>query len=57
MPNEIERPSCCGECRRYQRDVFEKGLGACDNWAGIKLPPDAVCHPNLGIKKQTKGAE
>lgn len=54
MPNEIERPSCCGECRRYQRNLFEKGLGACDNWAGAKLPPDAVCHPNFGIKKDTK---
>ena len=50
--NTPERPTCCGECRRYLRDLFEKGVGGCDNWAGVRTPPDVVCHPNFGIKQK-----
>ena len=54
MTKEPERPSCCGECSRYLRDIYEKCVGACDNWAGVQIRPTDVCRPNFGIKKDTK---
>ena len=54
MSDKPERPSCCAECSRYMPDIFEKGLGACDNWGGVQIPPYAVCHPNFGRKKEAR---
>lgn len=46
-----EKPKCCGECVKYCRDRANGRFGYCDNWAGVRLTPDCVCHPNTGIKK------
>ena len=48
---EVVRPKCCGECRIYIRDPDNRGRGWCDNWGGVLLHDEDVCHPNLGIKK------
>lgn len=52
----IERPKCCGECEKYIRDEKEPGSGWCDNWGGVHLHDDDVCHPNYGIKKEDNHA-
>lgn len=54
MASEIERPRNCGECRKFWRDEDGPGHGYCDNWGGVDLTEDCVCHPNTGIKKEAK---
>lgn len=54
MASEIERPHNCGECRKFWRDEDRPGHGYCDNWGGVDLTEDCVCHPNTGIKKEGK---
>ena len=56
MQSEIKRPQCCGECRRYVRDEDNPGMGWCDNWGGVHIPHDGVCHPNFGVKKESEAA-
>ena len=47
----IERPKCCNECSRYDKDPDEPGTGYCDEWLGVKLHDDWRCHnPCVGIK-------
>lgn len=52
MASEIERPRNCGECVKFWRDEDRPGHGYCDNWGGVDLTEDCVCHPNLGVKKE-----
>ncbi len=53
--NENEKPKNCGECQRFFRDPERKGHGWCDNWGGVDLTENCVCHPNYGRKR--KGGE
>ena len=50
-----ERPANCGECARFVHDTENPGHGWCDNWGGVDLSEGDVCHPNFGIRKETKG--
>ena len=46
-----ERPRNCGECKIYFRDRNNPGRGWCDNWGGVHLHDEDVCHPNRGVKR------
>lgn len=52
---KLERPANCGKCARFIRDQKNPGHGWCDNFGGVDLCETDVCHPNFGIKKETKG--
>ena len=39
---------CCGSCARFVRDDRVSGRGWCDEWAGVLLAEDDVCHPYIG---------
>ena len=39
---------CCGNCARFVRDDRVPGRGWCDEWAGVLLAEDDVCHPYIG---------
>nr|DAE45058.1 MAG TPA: High-potential iron-sulfur protein-SULFUR CLUSTER, ELECTRON TRANSPORT, Iron [Caudoviricetes sp.] len=47
-----ERPlERCGNCARFIRDPKRPGHGWCDEWAGVELTDDCVCHPYVGRPK------
>ena len=46
-----EKPRRCGECLRFVHNSSKPGKGWCDEWAGVELTQDCVCHPNVGILK------
>lgn len=43
---------CCGNCARFVRDDRVPGRGWCDEWVGIHLAEDDVCHPYIGRPKK-----
>jgi len=45
---------CCGNCARFVRDDRVPGRGWCDEWAGVLLAEDDVCHPYIGRPKKDK---
>lgn len=45
------RPTCCAECEIYFPDPDRPRTGWCDEFAGVRLSDDWVCHPNIGRKK------
>lgn len=44
--------NCCGNCARYVRNPEKPGYGWCDEWGGVELSDDVVCHPYLGKPKK-----
>lgn len=51
MESEMKRPRNCGECVKFLRSNRVSKHGYCNNWAGVDLTEDCVCHPNMGVKK------
>lgn len=45
--------NCCGNCARYVRNPKKPGYGWCDEWGGVELSDDVVCHPFLGNRRMT----
>lgn len=43
--------NCCGNCARYVRNPKKPGYGLCDEWGGVELSDDVVCHPYIGKPK------
>ena len=44
--------NCCGNCERYVRNPEKSGYGWCDEWGGVELSDDVVCHPYFGKPKK-----
>lgn len=50
-PSGSTTKNCCGNCERYVRNPKKPGYGWCDEWGGVELSDDVVCHPYLGNMK------
>jgi hypothetical protein len=61
MQSEIKHPRNCGECKRFfpapkeLRDLYFFD-GWCPEFAGVHLHKEDVCHPNVGVKKESEAA-
>ena len=57
MEREMSKEKRCGNCARHIRNPEKPGCGWCDEWGGVELSDDVVCHPYLWIPKKDKAEE